>query len=237
MNKPLNTLNLPLPLRAALIDMDGTLYDSMPGHARAWLRMTKEYGIDATYDEFFMYEGRTGASTIDLLMQRSFGRAATDEEKRDMYHEKTIFFAEQPPVSVMPGAIAMIDTLMEAGVKCVLVTGSGQSTLINRLDSDFPGAFPPAMRITSRDVSRGKPDPEPYLKALQLAQCDASEAIVIENAPLGVEAGHRAGVYTVAVSTGPVPVEMLREAGADAVFDSMEKFAEILRHGLSDIHD
>lgn len=48
--------------RAALIDMDGTLYDSMPRHARAWMRMVGEIGIKATTEEFFMYEGRTGCS-------------------------------------------------------------------------------------------------------------------------------------------------------------------------------
>ena len=49
---------------AALIDMDGTLYDSMGNHASAWHRMVTELGIDMPRDEFFMYEGRTGAATL-----------------------------------------------------------------------------------------------------------------------------------------------------------------------------
>lgn len=228
-----NTLILPRPLKAALIDMDGTLYDSMPNHARAWLKMVTELGIDATFDEFFRYEGRTGKSTINLLMRRAFGRDASDEEARELYRRKTIYFAEQPPVNVMPGADRMISALTGAGINTILVTGSGQNSLINRLPDDFPGAFPPERRITSRDVSHGKPDPEPYLKALALAGVGPSEVIVIENAPLGVESGHRAGVYTVAVTTGPIAAAEMWRAGADAVFDSMELFADILQQKLN----
>ena len=52
---------------AALIDMDGTLYDSMPRHADAWYRLMTEEGVPCEHDEFFMYEGRTGRDTIRLL--------------------------------------------------------------------------------------------------------------------------------------------------------------------------
>ena len=65
---------------AALVDMDGTLYDSMGNHAAAWEQMCREIGLDVTYDEFFMYEGMTGAQTIDLIFQRCRGRNATEEE-------------------------------------------------------------------------------------------------------------------------------------------------------------
>jgi beta-phosphoglucomutase-like phosphatase (HAD superfamily) len=60
---------------------------------------------------------------------------------------------------------------------------------------------------------------------LQRAGVAAHEAIVIENAPLGVEAGVAAGVFTVAVNTGPIPASALYDAGADIVFDSMPHFA------------
>lgn len=57
---------------AALIDMDGTLYDSMPRHADAWYRLMTEEGVPCEHDEFFMYEGRTGRDTIRLLFKRAF---------------------------------------------------------------------------------------------------------------------------------------------------------------------
>lgn len=214
--------------RAALIDMDGTLYDSMPRHARAWQQMMAEVGIDAPLDDFFRYEGRTGASTIDILFRRFFRRGATEQEKTDLYRRKTELFAAMPPVEPMPGARDMLEFLKSIGVKRVLVTGSGQNTLLNRLDTDFPGAFSSDMRVTSRDVRHGKPHPEPFLMAMTKAAVAPDECIVIENAPLGIEAGHASGAFTIGVSTGPLPLKELEDAGADIVFPSMEECAKAL---------
>lgn len=214
--------------RAALIDMDGTLYDSMPSHARAWQQMMDELGIRLPLEDFFRYEGRTGASTIDIIFRRAFGRPATDEEKTDLYRRKTEIFASLPPVEPMPGAAEMLQFLESVGIKRVLVTGSGQSSLLNRLNDDFPGAFNLDLRVTSRDVKHGKPSPEPYFKAMELADVKPNECFVVENAPLGVEAGHASGAFTVGITTGPLAESELREAGADIVFHSMQAFADAL---------
>ena len=212
-------------IRAALIDMDGTLYDSMPLHSRAWERLAREEGLTVAPGEFFMHEGRTGAATINLLMRRERNRDATDNELHDLYQRKTEYFRELPQPPVMPGAAQMLDVLRRAGITRVLVTGSGQNSLIDRLDTDFPGAFLSGMRVTSRDVVQGKPHPEPFLKGMAIAKAEPGQTIVIENAPLGVEAGHRSGAFTIAVNSGPIPVSALEEAGADIVFPSMTDLA------------
>lgn len=84
---------------AALIDMDGTLYDSMGNHADAWYRLISGIGIECTRDEFFLYEGRTGVSTINLLFNRAYGHDAAPEEAKELYHKKTLYFSDMPPVS------------------------------------------------------------------------------------------------------------------------------------------
>ena len=213
--------------RAALCDMDGTLYDSMPRHARAWHRMATEMGIEATEDEFFMYEGMTGAATLKILFNRAFHRDPSDEEVRELYGRKTRYFTELPGTApVMPGAQQLLVALQGAGIVPVLVTGSGQATLLNRLDNDFPGAFAADLRVTSHNVTHGKPHPEPYLKAMEMAGVTPGQSIAFENAPLGVESAARAGAYTVAISTGPIPAQALAEAGADVVFASMQECAD-----------
>lgn len=214
--------------KAALIDMDGTLYDSMPNHAEAWHRMMSELGVECSREEFYLYEGATGAATIDRLFLRSFGRNASADECRDLYQRKTVYFRELPPVSIMPGAPEMLRILEETGIRRVLVTGSGQASILDKIDKDFPGAFLPGMRVTSRDVRNGKPHPEPYIKAMQLAGVRPSESIVIENAPLGIEAGDRAGAFTIGVTTGPIPREEMEKAGAAIVFSSMNELADRL---------
>lgn len=211
---------------AALLDMDGTLYDSMPHHADAWAKMAKANGLDVNRDEFFMYEGRTGASTINILFNRQYGRDATQEEIKELYAQKSNNFKSMPPVDPMPGAAELLNFLKEAGMKRVLVTGSGQSSLINRLDTDYPGIFLPDMRITAANTTQGKPHPDPYLRAMELAGVDAAHAVAFENAPLGVESAARSGALTVAIATGPIPKEALYEAGAHIVYDSMIECAK-----------
>lgn len=219
----------------ALIDMDGVLYDSMPYHTLAWQQMMTEIGISTSREEFYLYEGMTGKATIDLIFQRELSRHASDEEASRLYRRKADLFVEMGRKERMRDADRMIRTLMDAGVGRVLVTGSAQNSLISRLNEDYPGAFSEDMRVTALDVKHGKPDPEPYLRGLDKAGVTADEALVIENAPLGVRAGKNAGIFTIAVTTGPIPREAFEQEGADLIFPSMSAFADALPDLLKQI--
>lgn len=214
--------------KAALIDMDGTLLDSMRGHTLAWERMVSEIGIPCTRDEFYLYEGMTGAETINMLFKRAFGREATATERTELYARKTRYFNELPRVGIVPGADKVVNILIGHAIIRVLVTGSGQLSSLERLDTDFPGGFAEHLRITSHDVSHCKPHPEPYMKAMSLAGVDPWESIALENAPLGVKSASDAGAFTIAVTTGPVPAAEMWKAGADMVFPSMDAVAALL---------
>ena len=211
--------------RAALIDMDGVLYDSMPHHAEAWYRTLAPLGISCTREDFFLLEGSTRTRTINMFFNREYGHDAPEEQSLALYEEKVRQFRALGEAEQMPGADKVIEVLLAHDVRTVLVTGSSQGTLLELLDTDYPRAFNMPYRITGEDVKHGKPSPEPYLMGLQRAGVEAHEAIVIENAPLGVQAGVAAGVFTVAVNTGPIPAQALYDAGADIVFDSMPQFA------------
>jgi beta-phosphoglucomutase-like phosphatase (HAD superfamily) len=80
--------------------------------------------------------------------------------------------------------------------------------------------------VTGFDVKLGKPYPEPYLKGLQKAGIKPEEGIVVENAPLGVEAAHAAGIFTIAANTGPLDDAILKNAGADIVLPGMMDVAK-----------
>lgn len=215
--------------KAALIDMDGVLYDSMPFHAKAWYDMFTEFGLVTDPNEYYLYEGMTGDATIQKLIKRELGRDATEQEKRDLYTRKAELFVGAGKKNVMPHADEMLNALKEAGINTVLVTGSAQGSLLESLDHDYPGFFPKERMVTALDVINGKPDPEPYLKGLEKAGVNKDEAFVIENAPLGVRAGKAAGLFTIAVTTGPIPREVFEKEGADLIFPDMKSFAEWLR--------
>lgn len=226
-----------LDIRAALIDMDGVLYDSMKMHTIAWHRLAGELGIDSQRDEFYLYEGMTGVATINLLYRRAFGKEVSEQEAKEIYARKTRYFAELGPVAMMPGAVDMLAVLRDSGITRVLVTGSGQHSILTRISHDYPGIFDDDKRVTAHDVTHGKPHPEPYLMGAKKAGVPPCQCMVIENAPLGVEAGKAAGCFTVGITTGPIPEASMLRAGADVVFPSMPVFAHALPQLLAAARD
>ena len=211
----------------ALVDMDGVLFDSMKNHTRAWVKLMKKNGIKCTRDEFYMYEGMTGRDIIKMKFKNGAGKNITDDEAQALYKVKTRYFTELGEVEVIPGTLDVLQAIKEAGKKCMLVTGSGTQSMLDRIDTDYEGVFD-EQRITAADVRRGKPNPEPYLKAMAKINVQPNECIVIENAPLGVQAGHTAGCFTVGVTTGPISEKDLYKAGADIVYKDMATFQQSL---------
>lgn len=215
-----------IQLKSVLFDMDGVLFDPMPYHAEAWNKTMKAHGLNLSREEAYMHEGRTGAGTINIVCQRQLGRDATQEEIESIYLEKSIEFNKHPQAERMPGAWELLQKIKAEGIIPTVVTGSGQASLLDRLEHNFPGMFRQELMVTAFDVKYGKPNPEPYLMALEKGGLKPNEAIVIENAPLGVEAGHKAGIFTIAVNTGPLNGEILLNAGADLLFPSMQALCE-----------
>jgi beta-phosphoglucomutase-like phosphatase (HAD superfamily) len=219
-------------LRAFLFDMDGVLYDSMKNHAEAWMRTSADYGITATYRDFYRYEGQTGAQTINDLFQRQWQRSATEQEIKEAYSTKCRHFESLGPTTIMAGAPEVLAAVRDLGLTRVVVTGSGQATLIDRLEANFPGIFSVDRIVSAKDTpaGRGKPMPDPYLMGLRKAgDLRPNQAVVVENAPLGVRAAHAAGIFTIAVNTGPLEPEELACEGADVVLPSMTALAEVLQ--------
>lgn len=222
-------------LKAVLFDMDGVLFNSMPNHAYAWSHAMTQFGLEMTAYEAYLHEGRTGSGTINILTQRYWGRDATEEEIERIYAAKANLFNTLPEPKPMPGALEALTAAKELGCKIVLVTGSGQAKLLESLEEHYPGFFHEELMVTGFDVKRGKPDPEPYLMGLQKAGVRAEEAIVVENAPLGVESAKGAGIFTIAANTGPLEDEILKKAGANIIVPSLKDVACLLSSSVQDL--
>ena len=214
-------------IRAVLFDMDGVLYDSMKNHAVAWVQSMKKFGINMTADDAYATEGARGVDTIRYMVKQQQGRDITEEESQLMYDEKTRIFHSMSEAPIMPGILSLMEQIHAAGITIGIVTGSGQKPLINRILRDF-GKYVTIDNITTAyDVKRGKPNPDPYLMGLQKAGgLQPSEAMVVENAPLGVRAGIAANIYTIAVNTGPLPDQVLQDAGANILFSTMQALSD-----------
>lgn len=207
--------------KLVMFDMDGVLFDSMPNHAAAWRRTMADFGCEYPDTVYYENEGRTGSSTIELLL----GRHISEQECRRIYDIKASYFDAMPKARPMPGAFGAVKAVRDRGVPAIVVTGSGQKLLMSRIAEAYEGMFRTEWMVCSADVRHGKPDPEPYLMGLRKAGVAPEDAVVIENAPLGVRSGHDAGCLVVAVNTGPLPDACLLEQGADLLFHSMSELA------------
>lgn len=219
----------------ALFDMDGVLYDSMPRHARSWHETMSFYGLEMSEEEAYACEGMRGVETIQLIARREWGREVSDEEAQRMYAEKSRMYSSLGTAPLIPGILDVHKALRERGIHIGVVTGSGQATLLRRISEDFKATITPGLIVTANDVRHGKPSPEPYQQGMKKAAAllglngiAPSEAVVIENAPLGVRSAVAAGCFTVAVNTGPLPDAALYDEGADVVFGNMHELAEAI---------
>ena len=216
--------------KAVFFDQDGVLFNSMPYHAKSWEMAMNEHGLPFTAPQAYRNEGRTGAAVIEEAHQLVFGTSASPELIETIYAAKSKHFNRLTGghlPELIPGIQDVLRYLREQGVQCWVVTGSGQRSLIDNLTSTFPGIFTGI--ITAFDVKHGKPNPEPYLKAWERSGFPKKECWVVENAPLGIRAGKAAGLYTIAVNTGPLPDSDLAAEGADRIFPNMAALLQFLR--------
>ena len=217
---------------AILFDMDGVLYESMPNHSKAWSQAMERFGMHMTPHDVYLNEGATGHDTVVRISLRDRGYEANDSEIDEIYGYKARLFRSMPEARVMPGSQDVFRKAAAAGLKILIVTGSGQKNLIERVQQDFKGYITRNRMVTAFEVTRGKPYPDPYLKGLEIAGVPASQAVVVENAPLGIRAAVAAGIDTIAVNTGPLEDEILGAEGPVLMLHSMNELSEWLDREL-----
>ena len=193
--------------KAVLFDMDGVLYDSMPNHAKAWQQAMAQFGIAMTAEDAYATEGARGIDTIRMMVKKQQGRDISLEEAQQMYDVKTRLFHEMPDAHIFYGLKSLMRRIQRCG--------------INRLMKDFGSFLNEEHIVTAYDVSKGKPNPDPYLIEMQKTGTQPWETVVVENAPLGVRAAVAAQCLTIAVNSGPLSDRQLLDEGADLLYPSI----------------
>ena len=222
--------------KAVLFDMDGVIYDSMPNHSVSWHDAMKDFGLDMAYEGAYQYEGMRGVETIKTLARIQWHKELTDEEAQNMYAHKAELFArycQLTPANIMPGIKTLMQQIKADGLKICVVTGSAQHALLDKLLIDFEGLLREELIVTAFDVTHGKPNPEPYLIGMKKCHVEPWETIVVENAPLGVQAAVAARCMTIAVNTGPLPDKQLADKDANLIFPTMQALSDAWRQVMS----
>ena len=218
--------------KTVLFDMDGVLYDSMKFHAIAWNKAMAKYGIDMPEIDGYLYEGMRGVETIAIKCREQLGREISEDEAMEMYLEKSRIFHSMTKATIMPGVKELQKFMLTKGMQITVVTGSGQPPLLAGLARDFEGLIDADKIVSAKDVKQGKPAPDPYLLGMERMGSKPEETIVVENAPLGVQAGRAAGCFVIGVNTGPLPDSQLKDNGAHIVFHDMFEVKDALERFL-----
>lgn len=188
--------------RALLFDMDGVLVDSTPAVARVWTAWANRLGLDP--DQVVRRaHGRPSIDTIRELLP------SADHRAEDQAIEKAEI-EDIEDVIALPGTHELLSALPDN--RFAVVTSATRALAVVRLRA--AGFAIPKNLVTSNDIQRGKPDPEPYLRGAQILGLSPADCIVIEDAPAGIQSGKAAGSSVIALRT-TTPDSALRAAGAD----------------------
>jgi mannitol-1-/sugar-/sorbitol-6-phosphatase len=196
--------------RALLIDMDGVLVDSTPAVARTWARWAAKFGMEPDYVVKYAH-GRTSLNTIRELLPT----ATNETHLAENQWMEDAEVADVADVVALPGTQELLAAIPAS--QFAVVTSASRKLAEVRLRAAGLWQFAKNL-VTSSDIHRGKPDPEPYLKGAAKLAIPASDCVVIEDAPSGTRSGKAAGARVIALRT-TTPDEELRAAGANWIIN------------------
>ncbi len=184
---------------ALIFDMDGTMVDSMPFHAKSWGEFTRRHGIAMEVDE--VLRRTTGRNGVEC-MRELFGRRLADDEALTLVAEKEGIYRELfgPVFAEVRGFRQFARQAAQRGLK-VAVGTAGDRHNIEFVMTRLQMAPPPLAVVGGDEGLPGKPEPAIFLEAARRIGAPAADCIVFEDAPLGIEAARRAGMRAVAVCT------------------------------------
>jgi beta-phosphoglucomutase len=208
-------------IRGVLFDLDGVIVDTLHYHYLAWKHMFGSLGGEVSERTVLLHEGRNSREILPILMQES-GVSIPADQQAGFIEEKRAYYRSIVQVRHYPGAFETIDRLKQRGYRVALVTACALKNMQHSLSSEQQAHFD--FIITGDEVPRAKPFPDPYLTAARQIEVKPEECMVVENAPLGIEAAKNAGMYCVAIQT-TLGKEYL--AAADCILQSIRDLLDL----------
>ena len=194
--------------RAVLFDLDGVLVDSTPAVARVWTIWAKRHGFEPD-TVVRQAHGKPSIATIRELLPHA------DHEAENSIVERGEI-EDTGGVIPLPGALELLQVLPQN--RWTIATSCTRRLAEVRIRA--AGLPLPKLMVTSNDVQRGKPDPEPYVRAAQILGFAPADCIVAEDAPAGIRAGKAAGTRVLALRT-TAPDPELTQSGATWIINDL----------------
>ena len=213
-------------LKAVIFDLDGVLCHTDGFHLEAWRILALSKGLSLPPDFSVLSRGVGRMESLDILLGERRGEYSV-EEKEEMAKEKNNYYQKMiesmTPSDLALGAIEILTFLRERGVKIALGSSSRNAlAIIDRLGiSRFFDAV-----VDGNSITRGKPDPEVFIKAAEALNVSENQALVVEDSLAGIIASRIGGFMTSSISEEPIPGGVM--IPASSLIDLMERLRIIL---------
>ena len=205
---------------AVLFDVDGTLIDSNDLHAAAWREAFLKFGFDIPVDAIRQQIGKGGDNLIPAMLPEDAVERQKDEI--DSYRGELFKRDYLPRVVPFPCVRELFDRIVSDGKKIVLASSAKGPEIDYHLNVIGAGDLVTAT-TSADDVEHSKPDPDIFAAALaKVKPLSPDEVIVVGDSPFDVIAAKKLGLPVIGVRSGGFPDEVLREAGADELYDGPE---------------
>ena len=203
--------------QGVLFDMDGVLVDSGAAHAESWRVVARQHDITVSDDEFRRTFGRPSRDIVRIL----WGAHVTDAFIAEIDEEKEAAYREliAGRVPLMDGCRAILAALRDAGYVLAVATSGPPQNLQLVLREGEIGEFFTAT-VHGFDIEHGKPEPDCFLLAAERCGLAPADCVVVEDAPVGVQAGKAAEMPVIGL-VGTNTAELLADAGADRVIERL----------------
>lgn len=213
-------------IKGAIFDMDGTLVANSPVHIRAFEIFCDRYGVRGWKEKLGQAFGMGNDDIMRLIMPeeviREKGTAALGDEKEAVYRE---IYA--PEIEPMPGLVALLDKLRDAGIRCAVGSSGCRANVDFVLEKCDIESFFDA-KINGDMVTRCKPDPEIYLTAAAALGLAPAECVVFEDAKAGIESARRAGAGRIVALASTHSRQMLAaETDADVIIGDFRDITDL----------
>ncbi len=212
------------PIKAIFWDNDGVLVDTERIFLAANRQVLSRYGVrltDADFLRISLGEGRSVLSLADHLVPGHDGHRRLSDERNGVYAQ---MLADVGPEIVNPGVMAALDYFHGKLIMGIVTScRRGHFELIHRR-TGIPGYMDFILGL--EDFTNSKPDPEPYLLALERSGCRADECVAVEDSARGIEAAAAAGITVIAIPHELSPKDSL--SAADIVLDGVSELIHLL---------
>jgi HAD superfamily hydrolase (TIGR01549 family) len=201
--------------KAAILDLDGTLLDSVDLHALAWQEALLKFGHDVSFDQVRLQIGKGGDKLIPVFLsadeQRDHGKEL-EEWRGDRF--KTEYLSLIRPFSAVP---ELLQRVRDAGLRIAVASSAKKDEVAKYLDiagiADLVD-----LKTSSDDVEESKPAPDIFEIVLKKLKLKGADAVAIGDTPYDAEAAGKAGIATIGVLCGGFAESSLRQAGCVEVY-------------------